>query len=775
MHEGTLSYCRNKMERDDDHLWHLACAFSIVLNPSSRNLDVYKELARVDAIQNSKELPESDAIYQLQEHGLKIQGPGGKIVCTESGKWIYKRGSHFMKTSSLRFLGKSFSFRRGSTLSQDSEEHQHTQLGIANGESSHVKETSTPSLPPPKEFSLSFLKPRSFSLRHLSTASPPSSIELPEQSKVSSEENVAASTVSVSLSSPPELSSPRQPSSPLTSPKLPSSPPRRGLYSSASARTIGSLGDRSNRSVGSHRGSDRSIESGGDVFPSSPQASAALLTLEDRCAISMEAVFEELIPAMVILELFHELNAQWTGLVEDSIAANQRRMLERVNSRIGLYRTGSKLDLIRQENHLNAQPHSLPQSPSSRSLVDANGDVVDSEELNTELLQEMLFDIAQNALDMPSVLDEVEQEMQQQLEMQSSVERERERKQTAKAVQQEQSSGEDNAMHSAVKGKRVKSGHQKRGTPEEAVLAMLNRQQSDGMSFNAEDFCMTGEEAQEERKSGSMSPSNDEKSVGTKSAGSKSVGSRSETNDRTGKISGKGGPNVPTTSAAPVVPLRRPSWQSKVQPLYLTKKRRPSMAVRLALNEAGPFQRILKEGIPVIIHFAARGSSRPRRIKRLMVLDDGSSDVVGVDRMTNARNTGHFDDDGDTRSQSSGHGMLASGDSIPLSLANHHSSIHHQKLKFFRLESGEIIECDGEMVISEIADIVTGVHTIVFKHSLTQLHGEGMSYDKTGTEKRCFSMLMMNSKSPYDDRPVLDVEIQPMDKQKPEVGHKYIR
>jgi hypothetical protein len=93
--------------------------------------------------------------------------------------------------------------------------------------------------------------------------------------------------------------------------------------------------------------------------------------------------------------------------------------------------------------------------------------------------------------------------------------------------------------------------------------------------------------------------------------------------------------------------------------------------------------------------------------------------------------------------------------------------INVMKLKFFKFEAGVLIETEDEITVTSISEILTGVHTAGFKKSLNQLYGEGSSYEKSGTEKRCFSMI--GCISPHDGRHCVDLEIQPVDKQKPEV------
>eukprot|EP00602_Paraphysomonas_sp_CaronLab_P012893 CAMPEP_0185038114 /NCGR_PEP_ID=MMETSP1103-20130426/33366_1 /TAXON_ID=36769 /ORGANISM="Paraphysomonas bandaiensis, Strain Caron Lab Isolate" /LENGTH=627 /DNA_ID=CAMNT_0027576401 /DNA_START=260 /DNA_END=2143 /DNA_ORIENTATION=- len=413
--------------------------------------------------------------------------------------------------------------------------------------------------------------------------------------------------------------------------KIPPSP--RKLYSSQSARTLTSKA-----------GSFSSVHSDSTDTTHTYHR----FSLEQKCTCIVDCILDELIPQMIIFEAFYAIDGARSGDV-DTLSSTQRRMLDRVNSRSALQKAGSRLEILKQEREreqlLSERPQ-MDRTSSSSSITST----VQVEELNTELLQEMLLEIEQNTMDMPSVLDEMH----------------------AERVRKEKGSG-DGTM-----------------TPVEALLQSPGMASLEGSPFPARSSTCTPDENSPTR-SGSRSPAS--------------------------------GARTPQRHV-PMVPLRRPSWQSPVQPLYLTKKRRPSMAVRLALSESGPFQRILIEGVRVVIHFMIPGSLRPRRIKRLMILDD---DLRDEDR---------------------------------------HKKQPKHRLLFYKLEAGVLKETEDSVAVGDITDILTGAHTSVFKCSLNQLHGEGISYDKSGTEKRCFTM--MGVQSPFDSRLGLDVEIQPMDKQKPE-------
>ena len=770
------------LDSDSEHIWHLACAFAVVLNPAGRSLDVYKELSRVEAIQSNKHLSDTDVIHGLRENDIRVQGPYGKILCTESGKWMFKRDSTFMRTPSVRgIFSKSFAFKRSSAATSST----------MSQEDSHHANSSRPKSYSAME-SVGSMR-RSFSFRLLSAAAPPSddppADPLDSMGSVYVQDgkdepnsishtlfentddvidpggNGRQSSAPNLLVSSPSTSTPAPEAAPVSS-----SPPKRGLYSSLSVRNMTS------------GRSERPEERESVAVPPPPSPLPGRISKRVRSGIVAEALLEEITTAMVIYELFHILTATWRGVAEDTVAAEQRRLLERVNSRAGLLRANSKLDLIRMEN----LDH--PASPVGSPPVLAEGGP--THDLNSELLNEMLLDIAQNALDMPSLYDEVEMEKQAQLEQQSILEKERDYERQLAALQAE----EEKLVRE--KEEAVKRTEKKRARAARASSA-LRRQASaesdlSGQSVEAggsgavrNDQSPANGKCADDSTRSSRSPSRsspvplDDRSTGT------GTGTRSDKSSRSGHSDKAKMPPCSvsgTTHPAPTpsnIPLRRPSWRSQIQPLFLTKKRRPSMAVRLALNEAGPFQKMLTEGVPVILHFAVAGSARPRRITRLMMLDDGSSEASAMaDRKTQfwmtPGSTIYDDDDApDSKAQflpeskgnaSHGYGAGRGG----LGYRSQHP-VHHQRLKFFQLESGEIKGCDGELLISEVCDIITGVHTTVFKQSLTQLHGEGMSYDKTGHEKRCFTMLMLSCKSPYDDRPVVDVEIRPLDKQRPEV------
>lgn len=160
-----------------------------------------------------------------------------------------------------------------------------------------------------------------------------------------------------------------------------------------------------------------------------------------------------------------------------------------------------------------------------------------------------------------------------------------------------------------------------------------------------------------------------------------------------------------------------------------SKRSRPMMAVRLALTDTGPFHKLIREGIPVIIHFLPAQETRVRRVKRLMILDAVSN----------------FDE---------------YGEELPF-----HKRVM-PKLKFAKLDVPQLLATLDYVHVNDVLDIVTGAFTTVLHRSMTQLYGKA-NFDRSNNEKRCFTI--MGPISPFDGRPCIDVEINPYDRQKSEV------
>jgi hypothetical protein len=160
------------------------------------------------------------------------------------------------------------------------------------------------------------------------------------------------------------------------------------------------------------------------------------------------------------------------------------------------------------------------------------------------------------------------------------------------------------------------------------------------------------------------------------------------------------------------------------------KRRRPVMAVHLALTESDPFQKLIKEGVPVVIHYLLPNERRVRRIRRVMILEESPNiDEYGEDLPFHKR-------------------------TLP-------------KLKFSKPENSILLQTNDYIYIHNVYEIICGVYTNVFKSSMTHLYGTDSSVDRTNNEKRCFSLI--GAISPFDGRLCMDIEIDPRDKQKSEV------
>lgn len=157
----------------------------------------------------------------------------------------------------------------------------------------------------------------------------------------------------------------------------------------------------------------------------------------------------------------------------------------------------------------------------------------------------------------------------------------------------------------------------------------------------------------------------------------------------------------------------------------------------------------------VIVHFLRKGETRVSRVQRIMIwLEDDDMEQEGEDSNVQDRED-YFDVD-------------SSEEEVDFSLDGH----EEDKLNlfgFFKLDQNGVLESSTNLSdINEITSVYMGANSSVFRRSLDHLHGKHMSYDRSEHSNRCFSLI--GCKSPFDDRPCLDIEILPRDKQKPEVS-----
>lgn len=217
--------------------------------------------------------------------------------------------------------------------------------------------------------------------------------------------------------------------------------------------------------------------------------------------------------------------------------------------------------------------------------------------------------------------------------------------------------------------------------------------------------------------------------------------------------------NVPERKLTRVLSEDELNWQPKNSPYksqsFMVKKKRTAYnkAVRLALLESGPFRQLMKEGIKVIVHFLRKGETRVSRVQRIMIwLEDDEVEEEGND--CNVQGRGIYDDD--------------SSDSEEDDIFDKEEKLN--LFGFFKLDQNGILESSTSLSdINAVKTVYMGANTSVFKRSLTHLHGEEKSYDRSEHANRCFSLI--GCKSPFDDRQCLDIEILPRDKQKPEEIH----
>jgi hypothetical protein len=688
----------------DERLWQLAICFSFIVLDQNKSFDIYKALSRMEN-QYLKKSYITDILAQLYEHDVKASGKYGKLYCNEKGRWIYKQDRMFLKSSSMRFLGQGIGSMKRSfrTLS--------------------VEEPAPPPLPPatPAAATVSPVDPKL--LRRFSTT----------DAKCDSPSSPDSDRTPASDSQPSPLED-RKPRSLLRR--------KSGVLHSLSARTVLTLSDES---------------AGGVPFdqlysPHDDVPSGANLPYTEQSEIILEALWEELLPAMIIYESFLQLGAAWLGDGSStSVAASQRRLLQKVNSRTAILNTTNLIDQMKQDRTAPAASGAGSPPPSPRgglSRTVSNASLLGSDDVNivrtidTDLLNELLNDIEENAMiHMPDI---VIRDQPQPLPSQAS---------TPTANQGDPSSSRLKSNSSARnlfsdKSPVSTSNHTKSDppplTPSPAGPAAdrggKHGQGRQGLAvheLNRQDSLPSDVDSDQQNSKDSFP----------------GRGSSTQDTPRSGAGTGGESDDQQTTTKslrfAPSVPLKRPSWNSPTTPMHFARKRRPGMVVRLALSQSGPFQKLLREGVRVVVHCLYPNERRPRRFQRVMILQDSRS-----------RNHSWQSGGGDSSS-------FDLNDLICSDSANPKSSAV-MKLRFFKFEAGVLLETENEIIVTNISEILTGVHTAGFKRSLNQLYGEGSSYEKSGAEKRCFSMI--GCISPYDGRHCLDLEIQPVDKQKPEVN-----
>lgn len=638
----------------DDRLWYLALSFSLVMTNENKSFDIYKALSRMENSYFKKSYV-TEILEKLIEKDLKITGKYGKLYCNEKGRWIYKQERMFLKSSSLRFLGQGIHQMKRSFRTLSIEEPS----PVSKSTLEEVEEEKSPGKPPKADAKM---------LRRFSTTDARfPSFDAPETPSPESARTLASDNQSTQPSPGPTVRSP---------------PSRR---KSISARSVLTLSDGS-----------ASINIDQLYSPRDEVLYGANLPLIEQSEIIFEILLEELLPAMTIYESFFLLGAAWLGDGSStSVAASQRRLLQKVNSRTAILNTTNLIDQLKHDRSGQAVLPSgqispritLSRTPSNASLGSSN-ELKNVRTIDTDLLNELLNDIEENAMiNMPDIVEPTQLE--------------KPRSKSNSLVDMTATSRERTTSAS-------KNDHHFSIPKLADVTKELTRLES--FTSNADT-----ESRSKDRDSSTTqgTPRDGEETHATKSI-----------------------------RFAPSVPLKRPSWNSPTTPIHFARKRRPGMVVRLALSENGPFQKILTEGVRVVIHYLLQNERRPRRIQRVMMLQDGRprnkswqsdsfdiNDYICSDSPTNKKNI--------------------------------------LKLKFFKFEAGVLIETNDEIEVNSISEILTGVHTSVFKKSLNQLFGENSSYEKSGTEKRCFSLI--GCISPFDERHCLDIEIQPVDKQKPEV------
>jgi hypothetical protein len=738
----------------------------------------------------------TEIISQLSEHGLKVSGKYGKLYCNEKGRWIYKQERMYLKSSSLRFLGQGIGTMRRSFRTLSVEEPSPEKEPVAASPTRSEKQKYI------RRFSTTDARVLSGEGSAVPQDTPPPSP--PEPSTVALSRSAIASASAPVLSLPlpvSRLSPPLPPPLPLPSP-----PPRRksGYFHSFSARTVLTLSDDSS--------SANAVPFDQLYSPRDEVPSGANLPLHEQSEIIFESLWEEVLPSMIVYELFLQLGAAWLGDGSStSVAASQRRLLQKVNSRTAILNTTTLIDQMKLdrgggglqgvaaasasamnltggtfpsggwgssggvgvERGANSPRGQLSRTPSNTSLVNSD-DFKNVRTIDTDLLNELLNDIEENAMiHMPDLVDPTPSPPLDQQTAQQTAEGEEVRTRPKSSSSYPPIPSLALPLSSPRRGSTSSSHH-----PSHASIAVkeLNRQESLGselpfstpppphtssstprnlsetkLSHSSYDHLKDRDRGSDrDRDSSSHSTPRDRDRVGTGKSHSDNGGG-GEDGSGGGAAIGSGEDNNSQISKslrfAPSVPLKRPSWNSPTTPLNLARKRRPGMVVRLALSQNGPFQKLLTEGVRVVLHCLYSGETRPRRLQRIMMLHhDGR------------RPPWHQPTDDDSYDLND---YISSDSPAPTS----HKTL---KLKFHRFESGLLVETSDEIVVTTVSEILTGVHTTVFKRSLNQLYGEGSSYEKSGTEKRCFTMV--GCVSPYDGRHCLDIEIQPVDKQKPEAS-----
>ena len=172
--------------------------------------------------------------------------------------------------------------------------------------------------------------------------------------------------------------------------------------------------------------------------------------------------------------------------------------------------------------------------------------------------------------------------------------------------------------------------------------------------------------------------------------------------------------------------------------VVLEKKDKFTNAVALAMMGDGLFQKMLRDGVRVIVHHLDSKSSRVRRLQRVM-------------KWKTKKVFSRLDD------------MISvsSDDSSYQTVIN--------KLEFYKIDAG-VIESVPEnyIVIDDIVAIYTGSFTQVLRNSLKHLHGDpsGAHHhhdERIEHENRCFSL--MGCQSCFDNRLCVDIEVLPRNNQ----------